>query len=371
MIKELDENEVYVNFEKELKKALETYEQIKDIEYKQLDMFIGENVWQNNLKYNRMLLTTKEKFFEDLQKGVTPEEYERRIIKLWRNIDHSYLNKNIEEVKKMVLQKNFKNKEIYSQKKFITTSPKLKDSYRLYDEKFYEIYEIHKEIDYKALEDRYVLQHIMEYQSMYAKLQNVEDKNEYLKSYVRPYNKLDNNIPYYHKDGTIKCWNNIATYLSMLYNTDLTRTAWNRTYYDSQLLEMDVVYLSAHPFACPHCAEYQGKLYSYSGTVYPSVNTAIEGGVGHPNCKHEWLLYWDKSQIQKDKYDSEEWVEAYKIDQKIKNIDLQKSRLLADRRIYKNLGDMGSVDLLTEKIKKLRDEKSSLKSDLETLNINY
>ena len=48
---------------------------------------------------------------QDLQKDITPEEYEKRIIKLWGNIDHSYMNKNIEEVKKMVLQKNFENKD--------------------------------------------------------------------------------------------------------------------------------------------------------------------------------------------------------------------------------------------------------------------
>jgi hypothetical protein len=316
-----------------------------------------------------MLLTTKEKFFEDLQKGITPEEYKKRINGLWGKIDHSYMNKNIEEVNKMILQKNFKNREIYQDKSFIVSSPKLENSYRLYEEKFYKVYEIHKEKDYKTLEKRYVTQHIKEYQVMYARLKDIEDKDTYLANYVQTYNKLDNNIPYYHKDGTLKCWNNLATYLSMLYNTDLTRTAWNRTYYDSQILGMDVVYLSAHPYACPHCAEYQGKLYSYSGIGYPSVDSAIEGGVGHPNCKHEWLLYWDKSQIQKDKYDSEEWVEAYKIDQKIKNIDLQKSRLLADRRIYKNLGDMGNVDLMTKKISKLRDELSALRSDLNTLNI--
>ena len=29
---------------------------------------------------------------------------------------------------------------------------------------------------------------------------------------------------------------------------------------------------------------------------------AVSGGVGHPNCKHTWTLFWDYDQIQDEKY---------------------------------------------------------------------
>ena len=90
------------------------------------------------------------------------------------------------------------------------------------------------------------------------------------------------------------------------------------------------------------------------------MENAIEGGVGHPNCSHVWIPFYDESQIQNDKYDSSEWEEKYKTKQKIQSLDLQKSRLLADRRIYKELGQQDLVDKTTTKIKTLRSKANEL-----------
>ena len=83
-------------------------------------------------------------------------------------------------------------------------------------------------------------------------------------------------------------------------------------------------------------------------------------GIGHPNCKHVWVSYWSQEQIQEEKYDSTEWEEKYKTQQKIQSLDLQKSRLLADRRIYKELGQQDLVDKTTEKIRLIREKKKEL-----------
>jgi hypothetical protein len=64
--------------------------------------------------------------------------------------------------------------------------------------------------------------------------------------------------------------------------------------------------------------------------------------------------------VQDEKYDSSEWEEQYKTQQKIQSLDLQKSRLLADRRIYKELGQQDLVDKTTEKIKRIREKKKEL-----------
>ena len=114
------------------------------------------------------------------------------------------------------------------------------------------------------------------------------------------------------------------------------------------------------------CAEYQGYIYTDdpSDTRFPQKEEAIEGGVGHPNCKHDWTLYWSEEQIQDDKYNSAEWEEKYKIQQQIQQIELTKSRLLADRRIYQNLGQQDLVDITTTKILALRDKKNELEAQL-------
>jgi hypothetical protein len=103
-----------------------------------------------------------------------------------------------------------------------------------------------------------------------------------------------------------------------------------------------------------------GKLGCYfkEDAIEDKLNTGV--GIGHPNCKHVWTSYWSEEQIQDNKYDSGEWEEKYKNKQKIQSLDLEKSRLLADRRIYKNLGQQDLVDKTTEKIKRIRAKKKEL-----------
>jgi hypothetical protein len=108
----------------------------------------------------------------------------------------------------------------------------------------------------------------------------------------------------------------------------------------------------------------------YGKPGYWYMNDAIEDkgntglGIGHPNCKHVWLSFWSPEQIQDEKYSSNQWKEKYEIKQQIQSLDLKKSRLLADRRIYKNLGQQDLVDKTTEQIKRLRDKMKELEKQL-------
>lgn len=324
-----------------------------------LEEYINNEVWKCTLKYIRMMRITKEKFFEGLQNEQTLEEYTKGITELW-NIDHDYMDKAIIELNKMVAKKDFADFEEYA----ITTqkSVKIDDGKLYYEVQDKKIYPLNPESDFRAMEEKYVKDHIRAYSSQLKGLDQVTDKNTYLSELVPKYDKLDKTIPYYYKDGSLKCYNTIATYNSMLYNWNLTHSAWNRTEYDGDYLDNPLRYLVAHPFACPKCMMYQGKVYTTDpkDKRYPQKEEAIEGGVGHPNCKHTWTLYWSDEQIQDDNYNSLSWEEKYKTQQKIQSLDLEKSRLLSDRRIYKELGEMGKVDECTTKIKAIREKKKEL-----------
>ena len=214
---------------------------------------------------------------------------------------------------------------------------------------------------------------------------NQETLAEDLSNFMKTYDKLDNSVPYYsHTTGEVIRYVDVSTYNSMLYNVNLTRSAWNRSLYDAKLLGNHLWYLPAHMFSCPGCAYYQGYVYADRGAsveelmsmrmhshpyiTYKDEVLEDKGNqgitIGHPNCKHVWLSYWSEEQIQDEKYNSSEWEEKYKTKQKIQSLDLQKSRLLADRRIYKNLGQQDLVDKTTAKIKTIREKMKELEAQL-------
>ena len=76
--------------------------------------------------------------------------------------------------------------------------------------------------------------------------------------------------------------------------------------------------------------------------------------VGHPNCKHVWTIFWDNDQIQKDKFNDEEWQEKYKEEQKQKAIKRESLKYYNDAKIYKELGDYEQYDKARLKYKGLR-----------------
>ena len=328
---------------------------------KRLDIFIEDNVWALNVRYVRMQRKTKEKFFEYLQENRSIKDYSKGIKELW-DIDHDFMDKSIAELEKMVSERDIATYEEYEKPLTKQTSEKItkgKTYYEVQDKKYYPL---NPESDFRKIEQQYVAKHIKYYERQKDILQKTADEETYLSKLVEKYDKIDKTIPYYNKNGTIKCYNTVATYNSMLYNWNLTHSAWNRTQYDAELLNHHLWYLPAHPYACEHCAYYQGKVYAdKKGLGYPLKEEAIRGGVGHPNCQHVWTLYWDKAQIQKEKWNSPEDIEAYKTKQKIQSLDLEKSRLLSDRRIYNSLGDQAKVDECTMKIKALRQRINELK----------
>lgn len=328
---------------------------------KKTDIFIEDKVWEMNIKYVRMMRKTKEKFFEYLQDNRSVKDYTRGIKELW-NIDHSFMDEEIKELEKMVSEQDIKDYEKYEKPITTQTSEKITKGKLYYEVQDKKYYPLNPDSDFVKIEQQYVNRHIKFYERQKEIVSKTPDTDEYLSKVVEKYDKIDKTIPYFNKNGTIKCYNTVATYNSMLYNWNLTHSAWNRTMYDADILDNHLFYLPAHPNACPMCAGFQGKVYAdKKGLGYPLKEDAVRGGVGHPNCKHVWTLYWSKEQIQKEKWNSPEDIEKYKTKQKIQSLDLEKSRLLSDRRIYKSLGDEAKVDECTLKIKALRDRINELK----------
>lgn len=310
-------------------------------------LFIEDSVYYSSNQYYKLMFQTKKLFFKCLNENKPLNYFEQEASKIWDKVDHKYMEQRIEELENMISAKNTDGHEILNP-----------------DAKFEEIFKLEPERRFIEVERKY--QKTMEryYKGRLKTLQNgYVDKQTYLKNLVNKYDKTQSVIPYYNKDGTIRSYHNIASYNSMLYNVNLTRSGWNRTIYDSKLLENDLAYLPAHPFACPLCMQWQGRIYSVSGKSkkYPPKDTAIKGGIGHPNCKHQWTIYWGIEDVQKEKYNNAEWEEQYEKKQKIQALQLERTKLKNDKSIFAELGNYEEVDKVNSKIKKINSVINELK----------
>ena len=139
----------------------------------------------------------------------------------------------------------------------------------------------------------------------------------------------------------------------MVYNTNLTSSAWNETINYCYENNTDIVYVEPHPFSCPLCQEWQGKFYSLTGksSKYENIENAYKGGIKHPNCKHN--ITTNVGQKETDDYSSDEWKDRYKARQKKQALELKRKRLKTDRDIYKELNNYEEVDKINAQIRTL------------------
>ena len=174
------------------------------------------------------------------------------------------------------------------------------------------------------------------------------DEMTYLTEQVKNFHNVEQTIVY--KNGMRVT---PSTYLSMLYNVNLTRTGWNQTFKDANYFEKDLVVLVPHPLSCPHCLQYQGKLFSLSGKRYPKIDEAYEHGVGHPNCKCEFSIVWDKDQLYME-YPVDTTEDDYKEDQKRKATERELRKAENDLSMYQMIGNGEMVDKTLMKVERLK-----------------
>ena len=308
-------------------------------------LFIEDSAYYSKKEYYKLMYETKRVFFDYLKKNKTLAEFKKETAKIWEKVDHKYMAERIKELEDMIMARDLEGNKIINP-----------------NAEYKEIYELASEKVFQNVEKKYKY-NIDEYYKGRRKTANKSyiDRESYLSKLVTKYDEIQATIPYHNKDGSVRSWHNIADYNSMLYNTNLNHTGWNRTMYDANLLEKELLYLPAHTFACTLCMPYQGKVYSKNGKsgytsdgvrYYPQED-AIAGGVGHPNCRHQWTIYWDKDQIQENDYNSDKWQEDYEKKQKIQALQLKRTKLKNDKKIYENLGNGSEVDKTNAKIKKI------------------
>lgn len=215
----------------------------------------------------------------------------------------------------------------------------------------------------KTANDKYI-KYVKDYYKKTEKTLSKEYINEkaYLSKKVTDFDKVEKTVAYRYKGtGKIRAYFDIASYNSMVYNTNLTNKGWQETINSAIELEQDIVYVPAHMYACEMCQQYQGKFYSLSGInageifngyKVNSLDEALRGGLKHPNCTHD-IIFPNSETKENNKYSSARWTDRYNAKQKKQALELKKSRLRNDNVIYNKLRNQEMVDKNNQKIRKL------------------
>lgn len=314
--------------------------------------FINEKVFKTNLKYARLQNKTEELFFECLDQGKDLEYFYKKLDEIWGNIDHSFIDKDIQEYANLIEQNNLEYLGIDKEK--------LDDS-KLSKEFLFEVgigVFIATETKFKEIIKR-------RYKMYYNSPEYKRDKEEYLKRKVKTY---DNQVvPYFNENtGEIVRYVQLSTYLSMKYNTEMTRAGWNKTLEDAEELGYKRFWIPPHAFSCKYCAQYQGRVLTYNEVIDFTVAEEQEGDILHPNCKCELLIYTPLTQMVHQTLSIEEIDEEYNIRQKVNSLTLKKERVLTDIKIQGKLGNQDEVDKLNSQRNKINTQIRELIDELPT-----
>lgn len=308
--------------------------------------YIEQKVDAFNEIYSYKMDETKKLFFRCLIANLTIAYFKKQLNRIWDKVDNELMLKAVDEIKKkvgieetQVVDPNATFRDVYE----INDEEKFNEAIKRYKDNIERYYKDKKEVRDKE----YV------------------DTDTYISEIVSDYDKVQETIPYFNKNGTIKCWVTIATYLTLLYNVNLTRSALNESIYLGKRYGQDLGYFEAHIGCCPTCAKHSGKIYSISGRdlMYPSIEVAILDGVMHPNCKCTFKFIKPGEEPRVKDYDTVKWEEYYGLDQKRKSVirEIEKSKVNYD--IYKKV-DIAKADKELAKIKRLKDELTSLTNEM-------
>lgn len=298
-------------------------------------------------KYDKKLNKTELTYFRNLLEEKSPQEMLEYLNKEY-TIDHTYMIKAIDEIKQIV-KKADRLKKLQEIRQTIPN-----------------ILEINPIEDFKRSELDYAQRVLNKYTQDLADIKTQKDKTKYLTTKIKTYSRnVEQYIPYFH-NGFVWSMQNLATYNSMLYNVNLTRTAWNQSYKDSILLENDKFIINTHPFACPHCLQHQGKIYTRQ-ELEDIIGIAVEDGakeILHPNCKCTLSIYWDKSQLERQNKTTEE---DYRLDQKAKSLQRQINKRRTEKQAFEDIGNEEMADERRKQLSRMYEELRGIKGQMETI----
>lgn len=320
---------------------------------------ISKNVYLINVYYTNKQNKTKMLYFRCLEEGRSYEYFEQELSKIWDNIDHRFMKKQINKLQKVVNKQNIEE---------AINLGRLDDKYKeteywVIDEEYFRLT---PESDFKEFEQRFKRNVLTNYKQAKTSLKYT-DKETYLSKKIDTYNKGVNQIvSYFNKQGSIVRKVQLSTYLAMIHNVNLTRSGWNQTMSDSEKLGQNMFIIPYHPFSCPYCQLYQNRPLT-KVEVETIIGVEAEEQVGdilHPNCKCTLSIYWSSLQINKPGYSPWEIEEYYNIRQKVNSLTLEKSNLRTDMKIASFLGEQGKVDTIKSKISVINRNIRSLRSQL-------
>lgn len=317
---------------------------------KNYDDFIRNSVFNVNQKYNDLQNKTKELFFKCLDEGSSLEYFEEQLDKIWGNVDRSFMEKDIEEYKSIIHNRNIAMLEISE-----SEEPKKENE-------FFSLITLGVII---AIENKFKRQVKKDYKRSLKSYAYLSDKRDYLSKKAFTY-KDDKVVPYRLKTGEIRHVS-LAAYCAMLHNTNMTRAVWNTTLNDADRMRYSNFYIPYHAFSCPDCVAHQERRLTRS-EVMDMVGEVEEkqGDILHPNCKCVLLIYDIAKKGTYDYLTDEEKDEIYHIRQKVNTLTLEKSRILTDMKIQKRLDKMEEFDKLNQKRNKVNAQIRELKNSLPT-----
>lgn len=320
---------------------------------KKFSSYVDKKVYETNKKIKDLQNKTKELFFYCLDRGEDVEYFKRELDKIWGKVDYSFMKEDIEEYEDLIHsynleQANYKEEEQQVNRRQISVSYIVALGLIMY------------QVDrYKNIISR-------QYDTSINSPGYEMDKTEYLKKKVPQYNSQI--VPYYNKDGTLLRNVELSTYISMIENTNLTRSAWNTTLNDADLLGADKFYIPFHLFSCEECRQYQGRILTKEDLInHFNLDGEQEGDIIHPNCKCSLLIYWGGSLEGNSRYTEDQLNEQYHIRQKVNALTLKKSELLTDVRIYRKQKDAeDKVDETNKRIRSINNKIKDLQAQLPT-----
>lgn len=322
--------------------------------------YIAKAVFSVNAHYTKKQNKTKLLFFDCLKKNKSVEYFKKEANKIWGNVNHKFMDKQIEELINIVHSNNVKQAINLGrlEKKY-----KMTDDWVIDDEYF----KLTPEEYFQKFEHRFENNVEKIYENSIKNIDKL-DSETYLEKQLENYNKNVNQIvTYFTKAGEPLRQVQLSTYLSMIHNTNLTRSGWNTTMTDSEYLDMNLFIIPYHSFSCPDCFSYQNKVLTKK-EVENIIGKEAEEQVGdllHPNCKCTLSIYWDDSQIQRNKIEFEN-NEEYKIRQKVNALTLEKANLRANQGIASDLGFDGLADKYNSQRNKINKTIRELKEQLPT-----
>lgn len=320
---------------------------------------IGKDVYLTNVYYSNKQNKTKILFFRCLDEGRSYEYFENELSKIWDNIDHRFMNRQINKLQSIVNKQNIEE---------AINLGRLDDKYKeteywVIDDEYFKLT---PESDFKDFEQRFKRNVLNNYKQAQKSLKYT-DKEVYLDKKIDTYNKNINQVvSYFNKQGGIVRKVQLSSYLAMIHNVNLTRSGWNQTMSDSEKLGQEMFIIPYHPFSCPYCQLWQNRPLSKVDveTIIGVEAYEQQGDILHPNCKCTLSIYWSSTQLERQNYTPFEKENQYDIRQKVNSLTLEKSSLRTDMKIASSLGNEGKVDSLRSKISVINRNIRSLRSQL-------